>query len=100
RLAEVARFHRKHPDTCLYDWRALQMSGEPRRIERGRHDQNPQIFPQTLAHIEGKGEPQIAIKAAFMELVKNNEPRILQFRIMLQTPCENAFGDDFDACSC
>ena len=32
-----------------------------------------------------------------MELVKNDEPRILQLGIMLQAPRENAFGDNFNA---
>jgi hypothetical protein len=32
-----------------------------------------------------------------VELVKNDETRILQFRIMLQAARENAFGHNFDA---
>ena len=73
------------------------MFGKLRRIERGRHDEKPQILPKALAHIESEGEPQIAIKAALVELVKNDEPRILQLGIVLQTPRENAFGDNLDA---
>ena len=50
--------------------------GKPRRIQRGRHDEDAQILPQAPLHIKRERQPQVAIQRALVELVEDDQPRV------------------------
>ena len=52
-------------------------------VERRRHRDQPQIRPQTRLRIEREREAEIAVQAAFMDLVEQHRGDAGQFRIGL-----------------
>ena len=81
-------------------------AGEARRIQplrnalavqRGRHHQQAQIRPQGGLHIECQRCTKIAGKMPLVEFIEQDCTDAGEFRISLNQPCENAFGDYFDA---
>ncbi len=67
------------------------------RIQGCRHHQQPQILPQGLLGLPDKRKAKIRLKGAFMEFIKDDRGIILQHRIGLDQPGQDALGHHFNA---
>ena len=71
---------------------AAEQNGDAFRIECGGHDQNVQIFAQRLLEVKAESQCQVRMDAPFVEFIENDGVNTRQFRIVLNQPRENAFG--------
>ena len=80
----------------LDDRAAVQEGRNRRRVERGRHHQDPQIRSRgpCLFH---ERETDIRVHAAFVKFIHDDRGDIAQQRIVLQVCGEDAFGDHEEA---
>ena len=82
---------------------ALEMSHlpKPRRqgrgVQRGRHQQQPQITAQGLLYLERQRQSDIRVQAALVELVEDDQRDTGELGIVLDDPCQHPFGDDGQA---
>jgi len=80
----------------FYNRYLAQHLGDRLGIQGGRHDQDSQILTK-LAKIQAEGKCQICMDRALVELIKNYKSGVLQFIILLDSPGQNSFGDDFNS---
>ena len=94
----MQRGDRPHPPGALDD-RSLRPEHlqQGTNIQRGRHDQQLQVFPQTLLHVQRQRQPQIRFEAAFVKLVEDNASDSLQAGILLQHAGQYALRDNLHA---
>ncbi|CRM08149.1 hypothetical protein [Pseudomonas sp. 58 R 3] len=94
-----AHLHREHAPFAAQDRRVVQQTRQALAFEGGGHQQDFQrlLVAKQLAAVEAQGQCQVGVEAAFVELVKNQQPHAVQCRVVLQPARENAFGDHFDA---
>src|SRR3546814_9287309 len=89
------------PYTTLFrslDHRAIaHQRGEARTVERRRHRDQPQIGAQRGLRVEREREAEIAVEAAFVDLVEQHRRHPGKLWIGLDAIDENALGDDRDA---
>ena len=72
RAADMAQRQRVHPPSALHNGRVPHQTGEARAVQRRRHRQQSQIGPQPALGIEREREAEIAVEAAFMDLVEQH----------------------------
>ncbi|MNQ89265.1 hypothetical protein D3C85_1045670 [compost metagenome] len=94
--AQIKGLHREHPPLCLDDRRAIEQAGHPSDVQRGRHDQQPQVVSQHRLALPRQGQAQIGVQAALVEFVEQDRADALQPRIVENHAGEDALGDDFD----
>ena len=94
----MAKFDRKHPTLAFDADKAGDDGFIGRTVQRGRHQQQPEVGTQRLARLQRQRQREVAFEAAFVHLVKQHRSDAGQFGVGDQHPRENAFGDDFDAC--
>ena len=58
-----------------------QQPGHRRSVQGGGHDHQPQVLPQQALHVPGKGQPQIGIEAALVELVEDHRADARERRV-------------------
>jgi len=81
----------------LDDGAVREERGDGARVERRRHDHDPQVVagdPRLLRQRDG----QVGVQAALVELVEDNRAKAGQQRVGLQPGGKHAFGDDRGAC--
>ena len=93
---EMGDVYRKHAAGGLDEGRVAEMRTQRFGIERCRHHEDLEVGPETPLHIEGEGKAEVAIEAALMEFVEDDEAGVGKFRVLLQAAGEDAFGDDLD----
>src|SRR3546814_3115404 len=95
--AEIAQVERVGTALAL-DHRAIaHQRGEARTVERRRHRDQPQIGAQRGLRVEREREAEIAVEAAFVDLVEQHRRHPGKLWIGLDAIDENALGDDRDA---
>ena len=77
--------------------RATEQPGDPRAVDSGRHDDQPEVGPQGTLHVERQRQPEIAVEGALMEFVEENGGNPGEFGIVEDHARQNALGDDEDA---
>ena len=76
--------------------RIAEQAGDTRAVERGRHDQEPQVRPERALDVEGQREAEVAVQRTLVELVEQYGCDSRQFRIVEDHARQDAFGDDQD----
>ena len=66
-------------------------------VERRRHDQQFQVFPERGLDVDGERQPEIAVERTFVELVEDDEAEPGEFRLVEHHAAEDAFGYDLDS---
>ncbi|OMG61388.1 hypothetical protein IL54_4788 [Sphingobium sp. ba1] len=89
---DMAQVQRLDAALALDHWRVAQQGGESRAVERGGHGQDAQIGAQGFLRVEREGEAEIAVEAAFMDLVEQDCGYARQFGVVLNAPDEDALG--------
>ena len=97
RLVEVAGLDRKDAARRIDHRRIAEMRGNPRGVERRRHDEDAEIVAQAALDVEREGEAEVTVERAFVEFVEDDEAHAGELRIGLQAAGEDAFGDHLDA---
>ncbi len=92
RTSQMAQVQGLYLPRALDDGRLAQQRGEASAIQRRRHRHDAQVRPQRVLRIECQRQPEIAVQAALMHLVEQHSGHACQFRIVLDSPHENAFG--------
>jgi hypothetical protein len=95
--ADIARLDRKGASFARNHRCAADKLGNARAVDRRRHDDEPQIFAQTLLDVAGECEAEIGVERPLVEFVKNDRRNAVEHGIVEDQPGENAFGDDLDA---
>ena len=65
-------------------------------IERCRHDEQAQVFPQPGPNIERQRQPEVRIERTLVELVEENGCHARKLGIIEDHPGEDALRDDLD----
>ena len=82
------------------DWAWAVFVAEKRGQRAGlsgcRHRQDLEVGSQCAPRIEGEREAYIGGQIALVYLVEDHQACAGQFGIVLKTPSEHTFGDDFD----
>ena len=73
-----------------------EQAGDAGAVDGGGHDEDAQVGAKR-GGVEGQGEAEVAIEAAFVEFVEEHGGDAGQLGIVQQHAGEDAFGDDFDA---
>ena len=96
--AEIARLHRKGPSKAL-DHRRVgpEKAGDAGAVQCCGHDEQSQILAQRPLRVEGKGEAEIGIEAALVELVEKHGGDAGELRVIQHHAREDALGDDLNA---
>ena len=80
------------------DDRAVAEVARPRLgLERRRHHDDAQLGPNGLLHQPDHAEGEVAVQAAFVELVEDDDAGRFEERIVVQHPQQDAGRDDQDA---
>ena len=66
-------------------------------IQRGRHDEQLQVFPKPLLHIQRQRQAKIRFQAAFVKFVKDDACDSFQAGIILQHARQYALRDNFQS---
>ena len=66
-------------------------------LERGGHDEQPQVLAQVALHIQTQREAKVGLQVAFVELVEDHATVIFERRVRLQHARQYSLRDDFDA---
>ena len=74
-----------------------QQRRDPRAVERRRHDEQAQVRPQPVLHVERQRQSEIAVERALVELVEDHGRDAGKFGIVEDHPRQHAFGHDLDA---
>ncbi len=90
--AEMAQRQRVHPPRALDHRRAVHQLREARAVERRRHCHQSQIRAQTRLRVERERQPEIAVEAAFMDLVEQHRRDARQFGIVLDARDKDPLG--------
>ncbi len=96
RPVEPARLHRKHPPFRGDDRRPAHQRRHRLGLERRRHDQQPQVRPQSPPHLEGQRQPEVCLQRPLVELVEDHAADAGQIRRRLKHPRQHPLGDDLD----
>ena len=89
-------FDREGAAEAFDDRGIVEQAGDAGAVDGGGHDEDAQIGAQG-GGVEGQGEAEIAVEAAFVEFVEQHGGDAGQFGIVEQHAGEDAFGDDLDA---
>jgi hypothetical protein len=86
---------RPRPPRAFHN-RRVEQRPKPRAIQCCRHCDDAQIRPKAALCIQRKGQPGIAVEAAFMDFIEQDsgDPRQIGFHLYPVT--EDRFGDDED----
>ena len=90
----VADLDRVGAAGSTHDRTTAQERGGGFGLERGGHDHQDQIRADGLLHLAQQGDGQVAVQAAFMELVQQHRAHAGEERVVEQLAGEDAFGDD------
>ena len=93
---DMTMLERPRPPRAFHNGR-VEQHPEPPAIERCRHRNEAQIRPKAVLCIKRKGQPGIAVEAAFMDFVEQNGGDVRQVRLDLDAVAENPFGDNENA---
>ena len=74
------------------DRRSVQKRADLFHIQRRRHHEYPQVFPQAGLRIERQRQPEIRFQRALVKFVENHEADIREFRVVEDHAREHAFG--------
>ena len=95
--AEVTRLDREGAANAFDDGSISEKLRDPRAVERGRHRQDAQVFPQAALAVERKRKPEIGIERALVELVEQHRADARKLGIIEDHAGKDALGDDLDA---
>ncbi len=90
-------FHRKAAPGAFDHRRAAEQSSDPRAVDGGRHDDEPEVGPQRSLHVEGERQPEIAVEGTLVEFVEEDGGNPGEFGIVEDHARQNALGYDQDA---
>ena len=90
-------FHRKAAPGAFDHRRAAEQSSDPRAVDGGRHDDEPEVGPQRSLHVEGQRQPEIAVEGTLVEFVEEDGGNPGEFGIVEDHARQNALGYDQDA---
>ena len=62
-------------------------------VQRGRHQQQPQVGAQGLLHLERQRQADVGVQAALVELVEDDQRDAGELGVVLQDPRQHPFGD-------
>ena len=84
--ADIARLDRVGAARALDQRRIAERRAHPRAVERGRHDQKPQVLAQRALRVEREGEAEVGVERALVELVEQNPGDAFERRIVEDLP--------------
>jgi hypothetical protein len=87
--------HRKTSPGTGDTWR-IQPLRDALAVQRGRHHQQAQVGTQRGLHVQRQHRAEIAGQVALVEFVEHDGTDAAQFRIVLDEPRQDAFGDHLD----
>ena len=96
RAAEIARLDGEAPPLARDHRRAAEKVRHARRLERRRHDEEPQVLAQAAATVERERQPEVGVERALVELVEQHCRDAVERRIGEDHAREHAFGHDLD----
>ena len=82
-------FYGKQLAFALQD-RAVKGLRKGFRVQRGRHNHHPEIFPEQRLALPGKGKGFVGVQAALVEFVENHYAHAFQARVFQQHPGQDA----------
>jgi hypothetical protein len=82
---------------AVHDGGAAEVRGHRPGVDRRRHHDRGQVRPDGLADELHHAEGQVGVEAALVELVEHHSPDVLQERVVVEAPQQDAGGDDEDA---
>ena len=85
------------PALAGHDWRISEIGGDPRCIERGGHDDDLEIGAHSLLQQTHHAKSQVAVQAALVKLVKDDDGGRFQKRVVVKITQQDAGRDDGDA---
>lgn len=65
--------------------------------KRRRHEKDLQVRPDRLLNVQGERQPKIGMNGAFVELIEDDQPRVLEGGVILQHARQDPLGDHLDA---
>ena len=71
--------------------------GDPCGVDRGRHDEDPQVGADGVAGVERQRQTEIGLQVPLVELVEDDEAGAGEGRVRLHPPRQDALGDHLDA---
>ena len=93
----VMDLHRKRAPLTGNNGHVAQHPCDGCGIQGRGHHQQPQILPQRLLRFPHQGKAKIGLKRALVELVKDDRRIVLQHRVGLDQPGQDALGHHFNA---
>ena len=101
RRRAVPGFHGPYPafapqDRDRFGGIPFQQPEQRPGVQRGGHDEQPQIVAQSLLAIQSEGKPQVGVETALMKFVKDETADPPQFGIVLQEAGQYALRDHRD----
>ncbi len=79
------------------DRRAARQSRYRLCLQRCRHDEDLEVVPQRLLHVERQREAEIGVERALVKFVEDDSADTAKFRVIHDHPREHAFGHEKNA---
>ena len=93
RLRQIFERDGKHFARRLEHLHRLEIVGQQRGLERGRHDNDLEIGPRRLLNLPCTGQGEVAFEMALMKFVEDENADARKRRALLHLAQEDAFGD-------
>ncbi len=88
--------HRMEPAAARHDRRAVEESGERRRVEGGRHDDQPEIGSRLAPHLADERQGEVGGERALVEFVEDHRRDPFEEGIPLEPAQQQPLGDEDD----
>ena len=93
----MAQFDRVLAAFGADDRHVAKQGRDGRAVQSGRHHQQAELGTELAARVQAQRESQVAVQAALVELVEDDDRHVLERRIGIEQADQNALGDDLDA---
>ncbi len=99
--AAINDFYRVSPALAAHHACASQQACNRFTVERCRHHQQLEAYlalGKQFASLQAQRQREVGVETALVKLVEYHQAYAFERGIILQHACQNALGDDFDAC--
>ena len=96
RMGTMDRLDGVHPPLAPDHGCIVEQRAECNAVERGRHDEDPEVRTKMGAHIQCQRQSEVRVHAPLMEFIEDDKRDAGEFGLVLQHACQDPLGHDLD----